>query len=84
VPTSSIEVVRRAAGGQPGGSYSPSAPLFEPIERQLETEAGTLHDGQLALRDLAETVPGAPRRPGLARCATWSRSSGAKATSRAA
>jgi Fusaric acid resistance protein-like len=52
VLTSSIDALRRAVDGQRGGTYRPSAPLFELIERQLETEAGTLHDGQLALRDL--------------------------------
>lgn len=49
---SSIEVLRRAVDGQPDGTYRPSAPLFRPIEEQLETDAGTLHDGQLAIRDL--------------------------------
>jgi uncharacterized membrane protein YgaE (UPF0421/DUF939 family) len=48
----SIEALRRALDGQPGSPYRPSAARFELIERQLETAAGALHDGQLAVRDL--------------------------------
>jgi hypothetical protein len=41
-----------AVDGTPGGAYTRSAGLFDRIERHLEAQVGSVHDDQLALRDL--------------------------------
>jgi uncharacterized membrane protein YccC len=48
----SIDELVRAVDGPRDGTYLRSAALFDRVERDLETQAGSVHDVQLAVRDL--------------------------------
>jgi uncharacterized membrane protein YgaE (UPF0421/DUF939 family) len=48
----SLEIIAGALNGPRDATYTRSAALFDRAERRSEAQVGTVHDGQLAIRDL--------------------------------
>ncbi|SNQ48817.1 conserved membrane hypothetical protein [Frankia canadensis] len=57
----SLDVIAAAINGSRDATYTRSSALFDRAERRSEQEAGAVHDGQLALRDL-KLIDGAMAR----------------------